>query len=69
VTRAFVGPSATAELRYALSARWFALVSASVLALFPRDSFSYTNEIRRVQTLFQPSTVSFWAALGVGARL
>jgi hypothetical protein len=69
VMRAFVGPSATAELRYAFSARWFALASASVLALFPRDSFFYTNELARVQPLFEPSTVGFWAALGAGALL
>lgn len=65
----WLGPVLAAELRHAFTSRWFALIGASALGMFPRDTFFYANELGRGEQLFEPAAIAALVSAGIGARL
>lgn len=68
-TRAYWGPSLTAELSYRFASRWFLQLSLTGLALWPRDRFTYVDASGRSFAVFEPSRFAGSLALGAGVAL
>lgn len=67
-TRPYWGPNVTGELRYRLSQRWFALLTTSAAALWPRDRFVYEDAGQRSFAFYRPSRFSADIAIGAAHR-
>jgi len=66
---ALFGPNASVDGRYALSTKVFAIASAGLLVILPRDRFFYTDGVGDERSAYDPSLLGVTVALGIGARL